>query len=184
MNPANRPFSRFGHPGRRPKRAAKANAAAPSLQVRRPADSEQVRRPVDQRPPPACRHAESRGAPSWCPDVRVGIRSPSVPGVERGGCGASRPTSGERRRPAKRPGARLPPHAHTRPHLGSRTARLSWVFTQTLTQHHAARKKCGAGENGVPWQALNPGTSTASVLLGAPPQKPSPHHSSPEWEGL
>lgn len=109
MNPANRPFSRFGHPGRRPKRAAKANAAAPSLQVRRPADSEQVRRPVDQRPPPACRHAESWGAPSWCPDVRVGIRSPSVPGVERGGCGASRPTSGERRRPAKRPGARLPP---------------------------------------------------------------------------
>lgn len=109
VNPANRPFSRFGHPGRRPKRAAKANAAAPSLQVRRPADSEQVRRPVDQRPPPACRHAESRGAPSWCPDVRVGIRSPSVPGVERGGCGASRPTSGERRRPAKRPGARLPP---------------------------------------------------------------------------
>lgn len=71
-------------------------------------------------------------------------------------------------------GPAAPPHAHTRPHLGSRTARLSWVFTQTLTQHHAARKKCGAGENGVPWQALNPGTSTASVLLGAPPPRSPP----------
>lgn len=71
-------------------------------------------------------------------------------------------------------GPGCPPHAHTRPHLGSRTARLSWVFTQTLTQHPAARKKCGAGENGVPWQALNPGRQLPACCSVPPPRSPPP----------
>lgn len=174
MNPANRPFSRFGHPGRRPKRAAKANAAASSLQVRRPADSEQVRRRVDQRPPPACRHAESRGAPSWCPDVRVGIQSPSVPGVERGGCGASRPTSGERRRPAKRPGARLPPpcpHAPA-PWLQDSSAVMGFHANPDTTPRSSEEVWCWGKR--CPVAGLESGTSTASVLLGAPPRSPPP----------
>lgn len=105
------------------------------------------------------------------PRRRGGTWDGVVPGVE-GVCpppdsclGKGRGLRGERGP------ARPPSDARTLPRLGSSTAQESRVFTQTLAQPHAARKKRGTGETVS--QASESAESTASVLLGAPPPPPS-----------